>query len=67
MVPPLPKTPSQQYYVFNKQPTVNYFLPTPAVISDQDILAMPTVIVSDERKSIPTSELLFVISTTIRS
>lgn len=45
---------TKQYYLLNKQPTVNWNMPsiqTTNIITEQDILAMPTVIVSDERQN----------------
>ncbi|XP_018577394.1 uncharacterized protein LOC108915757 [Anoplophora glabripennis] len=51
---------TKQYYLVNKQSTVNWSIPpiqTTNIITEQDILAMPTVIVSDEgHNKITTSE-----------
>lgn len=54
---------TKQYYLVNKQSTLSWNVPpiqTTNIITEQDILAMPTVIVSDERqnKSTTSQQLL---------
>ncbi|KAJ8921646.1 hypothetical protein NQ315_010555 [Exocentrus adspersus] len=46
--------PTKQYYIVNKQPVVNFSVPpiqTANIVTEQDILAMPTIIVNDEKQS----------------
>lgn len=42
-------TPANQLYFLNKPPLLNCYIPSPTVITEKDILAMPTVILNDDR------------------
>lgn len=42
-------TSGSQYYILNKPPLLNCYIPSSTVLTEKDILAMPTVIVSDDR------------------
>ncbi|EEZ97475.1 transcription initiation factor TFIID subunit 3 [Tribolium castaneum] len=43
-----PEAPPKQYYIVNNQPVINMGVPTVKNITENDIMAMPTIIVNDE-------------------
>lgn len=45
-------TPTNQYYIINKPPVYNCYIPSSTILTEKDILAMPTVIVNDDRPAV---------------
>lgn len=50
------QTPGSQYYILNKPPVLNCYIPPATVLTEKDILAMPTVIVNDDRPIIKSTK-----------
>lgn len=56
MPPTIAQAPGNQYYILNKPPLLNCFVPQQTVLTETDILAMPTVILNDDKPASKSSK-----------
>lgn len=56
MPPTIAQAPGNQYYILNKPPLLNCFVPQQTVLTETDILAMPTVILNDDKSASKSSK-----------